>query len=379
MDLDIQKKEPNDTNQSSLTLLRDSYKSGLYLFGFIKIIKGKRLEKVFWTASMLLILAFTSYMVYRNAVRYAAFGVNTKIWEENAPQRKLPVITFCLESSFDNKLKSKMSPQRIQMSYILGGEEIKGKYLGNDCYVVNENQTIELSVDGEYQKVGVIDYSKNNERMFNKLHIILQSSEEFRNNKEHIYLTQYFKNLRLKHGVYDVYIQEKRINSLPAPYTSNCTDGNLVSNIFSAKYTYDSCLETCAYNYMYQKCNDTIDMWKKYRAPINKTVQNPFLEDCFEETIDEIELRRFPDCKCARACKEIVYTATPTRRKDTSVRWEFFFYLKDAATRVDLVPDYPFEAFMGSLGGVLGLGGKIMATLQLMIFLSLCIANLRIR
>ena len=76
--MEIQEKE-KDPNQSSLTLLRDSYKSGLYLFGFIKIVQGKCLEKSFWTVSMLLILSFTLYMVYQNAARYPAYGVTTKI------------------------------------------------------------------------------------------------------------------------------------------------------------------------------------------------------------------------------------------------------------------------------------------------------------
>ena len=252
---------------------------------------------------------------------------------------------------------------------------VKGKYLGNDCYVLNKNQTIELPVDSEYQRVEVNINSRENE-LYNKLHIIFQSFEEFRNRKEHIYVTQYFKNLRLDHGEYDVYIKEKRINSLTAPYTSNCTDENLISNIFSTRYSYDSCLETCAYNYMLDKCNKTIDMWKKYNAPINKTVISPSLDDCLKDTVDQIEVRRFPDCKCARACREIVYTATPTRKHFSFNRWVFDFYLKDPVTRIELVPDYPLEAFMGSLGGVLGLGGKMMATLQLIIFLSLCIVHL---
>ena len=389
-------KEQKDINQSSLTLLRDSYKSGLYLFGFIKIVKGKRLEKAFWTVSMLIILSFTFYMVYRNAARYAAYGVSTKIWEDYAPQRKLPVITFCLESTIGRNLRcfnnsngcSEISAPRIRMfakdvkddiSYI------EGTYLGNDCYALNK--TIELSVGSHYLGVTVIDNDRKHDE---KLHILFQSPEEFRNRKENIFMTQYSQSLVLKQGhFYEIDIREKHIKSKPAPYTSNCTEGNDVSNMFSTKYTYDSCLETCAYNYMYQKCKATIDMWKKYNTPIKQTV-NQINRRCFLEVDHYAKLRRLPDCECNRACSESVYTATVT--KDVSYKdiygdtaefkksyWDFNFYLKDAATRIELVPDYPFEAFMGSLGGVLGLGGKIMATLQLIIFLSLCLAHFRKR
>ena len=59
--------------------------------------------------------------------------------------------------------------------------------------------------------------------------------------------------------------------------------------------------------------------------------------------------------------------------------WHLYLYNKDAVTNVELVPDYPLDIFLGSLGGVLGLGGKIMATVQLLIFLPLCIVHVCIR
>ena len=392
--MEIQEKEHEDSDQSPLALLRDSYKSGLYLFGFIKIIKGKRLEKPFWTVSMLLILSFTFYMVYRNAARYAAYGVNTKIWEDYEPQRKVPVITICLHSTFKTNLGcfnnrggcNEVPSPTIRVFYVKNehnDDGIEATYLGNNCYVLNENGTMELSVGSEHQfaEVNEVKDPDGFDDPIGDLHIFIQSHEEFRNRRENIFATQFHQGLILSEGgLYEIHIREKHI-SREAPYSSNCIDGDDVSNIFSTKYTYDSCLETCAYNYLHKKCNATLDMWKKYDASTKQTANNPSPELCSPEVIEQIKLRKLQDCKCGRACKEIIYTATPviSEKFNDSLRKELLFYLKDPVTRVQIVPDYPLEAFLGSLGGVLGLGGKMMATLQLVIFLSLCIVHFRMR
>ena len=150
------------------------------------------------------------------------------------------------------------------MTYTNDSKKTQGTYLGNDCYIFNENGTMELSVDSEYQKVEITD--PRGMHCSDKLIISFQSIEEFRNKREHIYLTKYIyltelsKSVRIERGggffnmkgKYDIQIREKEINSMPSPYTSNCTDANVVSNMFSARYTFDSCQETCAYNYMYK-------------------------------------------------------------------------------------------------------------------------------
>ena len=146
--------------------------------------------------------------------------------------------------------------------------------------------------------------------------------------------------------------------------------------MFSNIYTYDSCRETCTYNTMYQKCNDTIDIWKQYNPAVKQSyddnAKHASQEKCVKSFVDRISFGKFPKCNCRHACKESFYTATAKKTTEDS-QWKLYLYVKGAVTHVELVPDYPLDAFMGSLGGVLGLSGKIMATLQLMIFLSLSI------
>ena len=122
-----------------MTLLRDSYTSGLYLFGILKVVRGNLVEKAFWTVSMVLIILFTSYMVYRNAERYASYDSKTKIWKEKTQERALPDITIYMQSSYlrnvfcynnkplSNFLKScdKTEPDKHKMQIYNGSDYIE--------------------------------------------------------------------------------------------------------------------------------------------------------------------------------------------------------------------------------------------------------------
>ena len=55
---------PEEAKTNQRLQMQNSYTSGLYLFGILKVAKGKPLEKVFWTVVTLLIILFTFYMVY---------------------------------------------------------------------------------------------------------------------------------------------------------------------------------------------------------------------------------------------------------------------------------------------------------------------------
>ena len=139
----------SEWKQGSLIQLGDSYTYGLYHFGFLKIVRGSCLEKIFWAIGMSLIILFTSHMVYTNANRYSAFGVSTKIRSEETQKRALPVITFCLRSAFSDSINcyinasihskscNKVS-ETNKMWYengFISYEWMKGKALRNGCHV----------------------------------------------------------------------------------------------------------------------------------------------------------------------------------------------------------------------------------------------------
>ena len=293
--------------------LRDSYKSGLYLFGILKVKKGAKLEKVFWAISMLMIVSFTFYMVYRNAKRYTAYDVRTKILSEEVPERVLPIIIFCLESAFlsnvncynnkslhpslesCNKTASKGIKMLVENGYFSNEWIEGGRKLSSNCHVLNDNQTIKLSTDRELQRVYIYPLLDPTDRIV----IITQSKEEFQNRKEVIYVSQYAPNWKFYTCSYGMYIQKKHLISMPAPYTTNCTDGDFVSNMFSSRYTYSSCREQCAYDNMYKECGDTIDIWKKYITQSRKLFNNSKYasrEDCIREHLNQAILKTIPNC-----------------------------------------------------------------------------------
>ena len=376
--------------------LIESYKSGLFLFGWIKVIKGRPLEKVFWAISMILIISFITSIVYENTRRYFNYDVRTEVRNEEKAEKPLPVITLCLESTlkdimncynndslYPNALRCKTDERKTNMFYydgILTFHKIPGRHLSNGCYVFNENGTISIS-GKEYQEVHFnVSSGGDSDSLSDALLLIFQSPKEFQSTKSFFHVTRLSQYLRLTHGVQQIEIREKRYSRLKFPYQSNCSDETLVQTNFSTKYTYNSCQETCAYNNMYRECKDVLDIWKKLH-PITK---NPFInstyrsrKDCLRALLGEALFKTLPHCACSPACEEITYTADSRTANTTKPRhWRLLFYHRHAVTTVKLHPDYPLGMFFGSFGGVLGLGSKFMTTLQLFVFLTLCIWKL---
>ena len=125
---------------------------------------------------------------------------------------------------------------------------------------------------------------------------------------------------------------------------------------------------------MYKECGDTIDIWKKYITQSRKLFNNSKYasrEDCIREHLNQAMLKTIPNCDhCNRACEESLYTvnAPPCTGAGYLAGWNFSFVNKGTVDFVKVTPDYTLEQFVGALGGVLGLGGKFMACLQLLIF-----------
>ena len=144
--------EPADSSKADDSLLL-CYKSGLAIFGIVRLVNGRVLEKVFWGLFTSAILIFTCYEMYENAARYLAFEVRTEVRIEKKMERKLPVVTFCLESTFNAKFECyngkslwghdkdcrKGKQKDAYMEYKKGHGDthvwVRGKHIGNDCYI----------------------------------------------------------------------------------------------------------------------------------------------------------------------------------------------------------------------------------------------------
>ena len=151
--------------------------------------------------------------------------------------------------------------------------------------------------------------------------------------------------------------------------------GNLVSNRFSHHFTYESCLESCSFNYMLSKYKS--DDESQFDG---RTISNQSQKECMEVAIKAVVKHAESICSCKRACNETIYSA---KEKYLSVSrsppWRLYFYNVDAVTDVAFFPDFPGEQFLGTFGGVLGLGGKFQVIFQAFVFFFLCIGSLFVR
>ena len=309
------------TTENNISLL-ETYSTKLTSFALRRIKNGKPFEKVFWAFGMLFIICLTCYTLYRNTVRYFEYGVRTEIRSIETRERSLPVITFCLTSTFLNNFFcyknnsfhpyhkcKKYDTNETSMEYLDGvtnGIWKPGKYLGNHCYALNENGTMKLATGTGRQRV-IFEAQSRNDTLF----VTFQTPEEFRKRKEMTYITEFNSLMWLKKGYNEIHIEEKQISRIADPYAPGCTNTNMESNRFSDTYTYDSCLETCAYDNMLKECHDVVDMWKKYRAPNSEPPHGSTFNStkkCLAMVAVQEALEVIPNCSCKRACEETAYT-----------------------------------------------------------------------
>ena len=85
-------------------------------------------------------------------------------------------------------------------------------------------------------------------------------------------------------------------------------------------------------------------------------------------------------CFCKRACKCTDYTGRKVfiESKNKSI-WEIYLYNVNPVIEIELIPDFPLEQYLGTFGGVLGLGGKLQFVFQLFAFLCILVGNRFVR
>ena len=389
-----EKESPNISvapiTKSNISLF-ESYKTTLTSFGVRRIRRGKMLERFVWIIGILFIICFTCFTLYRNTARYFAYGARTEIRSIETMERNLPVITFCLAETFLNNFfcynNSSFSPDikcektatnGTSMWYldsVTNGEWMPGKNLGDNCHVFNENGTMMLTTGTGFKRVAFLAQSPND-----SLFVTFQTPEEFRNRREMIHITNSNQLIWLKKGSYQIHIKEKHTKRLPDPYAPGCTNSEVDSNRFSDIYTHDSCLEACAYDHMFKQCHDVVDIWKKYKSSKYKfsdDLKFNSTRDCLGVFAMELAFEISSHCFCKRACKETTYTGR-SERLDSNFEeaiWDISLHNDNPVTEIELFPDFPLEQYLGTFGGVLGLGGKLQFVFQLFVFMCLFVGN----
>ena len=347
---------------------------------------------------MLFIIYFTSRRIYDISVRYLAYGVKTETQTIEGVEGKLPVVTLCLQSALEHtflcykdeslSFKSKCQNRDVKVGKLYyksmygEGDWKEGKYLGNGCHVFNEDGSM-----AGYQDL----YFSANTTENDKMVLIFESVSDFIHKKVIAYFSTYHGSAKLEKGTYDIYIKEKRISRLPYPYTSQCIDGKKDYNMFSDSYTQDSCRETCTFNYMLQECHDVVDFWKKFLPHDLKVVSSSMFQchsnisnldcrkSCMTNYITKMNKLANYICDCKSACKETNYAIETQQMLKSKNYWRLALYKEDIITVEKLVPDFPNAGLLGSIGGIIGLGGKFQVVFQLALFLFLCCKKILVR
>ena len=364
------------------------YKSSFTVHGLNFLFTGGLAEGVFWFVCMLAVLGFTGYMTYRYVTRYLAYEIRTEMRFIENETIALPVMTFCLRSTFFSHLfcynNVSYHPtfpcvkQKVISTKVLykenKGQVMAAEDLGRNCYAVNTNGSI--SVAGKLGSVTVQFWSSNSN--IDYLVIGFQTPNEFKNRRDSLYVTQYGTASLLTQGNWRIYLKQTQIKRQPEPYVSNCTNAHRVPNHFSTIYTKSSCQEMCLFERMYEYCGDVIDQWKQYLSKPAKLFRNttyPNREACLLSLVRKTIGGELLDCNCQLSCNETSYDATRMdpifRPPPTPQTWTInFFYKDEKVTQITEVPDYPLEDFLGAFGGILGLaiGALTLSLIELLVY-----------
>eukprot|EP00794_Sanderia_malayensis_P010267 gene10267-11322_t len=108
---------------------------------------------------------------------------------------------------------------------------------------------------------------------------------------------------------------------LPAPYPSNCSNGNNVFTLIPGDYTVMGCQISCQYYHMYRKCGHIEPFMRSFmppqRYPRNTSVDVEKMLKCRQRMLNDLFSNGFKEqCDCPDPCHEEVY-----HRMVSMTRW----------------------------------------------------------
>ena len=387
----------NDLRQTSdqYEELLQSYSSGFTAHGLTKIWHGKKIERIFWGVVTIATCAALIYFGTIFAQTYLSYPHRTLVSYQERQTLELPVITFCLDSTFTgafhcyrNKSFSSFYPCKVNMVegdmyyYLPGMQEwIELSKTDDGCFVFGAEKSIYMAPMKEF---ALFEFdTQSYDHLVDNLIISYFAPDEYKNHKENVYLSQYNTKLRLGNGVHEVKLQQNEIYRLKAPYQSNCSsEGNVFSNIG----TPSSRQETCGLNYMYAECGVVVDAWQKY-APQTEMTYNTTKYDSREDCLDKVTLliqrKAIPNCPNIQSCSEVLYSedyhyyVTESGKVSNNTVQIIFYFKSPFVTYMEEIPDFTFSDFLGAFGGLAGvcLGVSFVSVLELIVYTVLVIGR----
>ena len=183
---------------------------------------------------------------------------------------------------------------------------LPGRYLGDGCYAIDFNNTKVF-----HEKLTSLQIVFNSSSPTDKLFIQALTPEELENKKRLTFLSKDEFVVYFLKGSYSLILYKTSVTQrLKAPYASNCSSN---ADVFSKVQTRTSCKETCAFNYVYEKCRDVPDGWKKQLEEQGldygeKDYNYNATRSCLIREVQKAIRGTLINCTCQDPCHEVVYS-----------------------------------------------------------------------
>ena len=263
---------------------------------------GSKKEKLLWMVFLLSALSFAGYLSYTYCQKYLENDVRTEVRIVQQETLPYPSLTFCFDiqlkllfSHYWLKLAKKRGKKQwlsISHSDLSNGKRVLAKTSSKGDYCIKLNADGKLEEKSEESTLLYYSYSgystlRNDSKavcgnkrfhcsrscVFPKCARLFAFVREAKL-EEALNLEYYWVELNktrklqeqggyLAAGSYSLILEKVVTKRLPAPYPSKCRENHL-GNVFSTRYTRSSCIESCYFYNMLNKCGDVISKWKPF-------------------------------------------------------------------------------------------------------------------
>ena len=352
------------------------YESGFTIHGFNWMCTGTLPEKITWTISIIVFLSLATYMIYGYIRRYLDFEYRTEIRYEEKQEISLPTIVFCSGEiltqayCYKDKLQGNGRPCHLNntvhssLTYRVNRTWLTGQYIGNNCHVINVNESMKLV--GKQLSLHV-RFDSDLKR--DSLNIFPLSYDDYQSRLIKVLYTRTNVITLSNKGKYNVYFSQRHISRLPNPYSPNCSEKYVTPNTFSTRYSQAACYQQCVMDSMLKECGDLTNFYKMHLYDYSLPLTNRSDKDrrqCFRK----FSLPKMEYCHCPLQCAEIEYNTNTVKVGDVKL-WNLYIYNADVKlTHIQQVPDYTLEDLLGAVGGILGLaiGTSCLSVLELCVY-----------
>ena len=233
-------------------------------------------------------------MIHGNTKRYTEFDVKVVEKSDDRIRKRIPVIIFCLRSAIHHLKGYKQNGSSLTLRYsnehlpFPGHANLSeksgwhdGVALHRGCSVYNVNGTITQTSESDFRRMFLVTDQINKSDYLN---VFFVSFDDYINRKEKFHVTEMPHATLKGKGLHYLNYREIAVKRLAAPYKTNCTYANFVSNMFSHRYTSSSCKETCHFKFLKWKCNNFYPIWMKYAVTDAERLNTSNVQ-CLHKTI----------------------------------------------------------------------------------------------